>query len=74
MENNGKISTQIVAHISSSTCSVCGSPAPDWKCPGCGMSSKVYDPMHWRTCSSGRKMQAQCQKCSQAEEKCSCVV
>ena len=74
MENIKNSDTYIAKHISSSTCSVCGGPAPDWKCPGCGMSATVFDPMHWRTCSSRRKMQAQCQKCSQAEERCTCVV
>lgn len=62
----------IHTHISSSTCSKCGGPAPDWKCPGCGMTAKFFDPNHWRNCPKGKKMQVLCEACGQAEEKCTC--
>jgi lysyl-tRNA synthetase, class II len=64
----------IAARISGATCSVCGGPAPDWRCPKCGTKSKVFDPSHWRVCRYGAKMQAQCEACGEAEEKCTCLV
>ena len=59
--------------ISGSLCSRCGGPAPDWKCPKCGVAGKSFDPNHWRKCREGGKMQAQCLQCGEAEENCTCV-
>ncbi len=68
-----RIMQDIARHISGSVCSKCGGPAPDWRCPGCGATATFFDPLHWRTCVVGKKMQAQCKECGQAEEKCSCT-
>lgn len=62
----------IKQRISGDICSHCGGEAPDWKCPRCGKTSKNFDPLHWRNCADGGKMQAQCKKCGEAEEKCQC--
>ena len=63
------ISQKFSGHV----CNKCGGPAPDWKCPECGFSSSDFDPSHFQKCD-GNKMQAQCQKCGEAESKCTCVV
>jgi hypothetical protein len=60
-------------HVSSTTCSLCGGPAPEWKCPECGLHAKDYDPSHWRECKHGTKMQSMCAACGQAELKCRCA-
>lgn len=59
--------------FSSDKCSHCGGDAPNWKCPKCGGVFNLYDPSHWQKCRLGGKLQAQCQKCGEAEEKCTCV-
>jgi len=58
--------------FSSHLCSKCGGPAPEWKCPECGLVSAKFDPMHFQICETNGKMQAQCEKCGEAESKCSC--
>lgn len=58
--------------FSSHLCSHCGGPAPEWKCPECGFSSPNFDPLHFQKCE-GTMMQAQCQKCGEAESKCECT-
>ena len=58
--------------FSSHLCSKCGGPAPYWKCPECGIASENFDPRHFTVCRNGAKMQAECQKCKEAESKCTC--
>ncbi len=61
-------------HYSSHLCSHCGGPALHWKCPECGFSSKDFDSLHFQTCDAKKMMQAECQKCGEAESKCSCDI
>lgn len=64
----------ILNKFSGNKCSKCGGDAPNWKCPKCGGVSSSYDPSHWQKCRFGGKHQAQCQKCGEAEENCTCAV
>lgn len=59
--------------LSGNLCGKCGGEAPGWKCPKCGKTAKAFDPSHWRVCPEGGKMEAQCQKCGQAESNCKCA-
>lgn len=68
MSSEKNILTRISGHL----CSTCGGEAPDWKCPRCGVTARVFDANHWRVCKYGAKMQAQCKACGDAEEKCTC--
>jgi len=58
--------------ISGDICSRCGGEAPGWKCSKCGYASSHFDPLHWRQCAYGGKVQAQCKKCGEAEDNCKC--
>ncbi len=58
--------------ISSKICSHCGGEADGFKCPKCGLVSAVFDPLHWRNCTGGGKLQAKCKKCGEAEDNCRC--
>lgn len=60
--------------FSSDKCAKCGGDAPNWKCPKCGSVSDSFDSFHWQKCRFGAKYQAQCQKCGEAEENCTCAV
>jgi len=55
-------------------CSKCGGSAPGWKCPACGAIATAFDSTHALRCPTKGRMEAQCQKCDQAESKCTCVV
>ena len=66
------MNTNLHHKFSSHLCSKCGGPAPDWRCPGCNLLSSIYDPFHFQKCKYKAKMQAKCQKCGQAESKCTC--
>ena len=55
-------------------CSKCGGLAPGWKCPACGAIATAFDSSHALNCPVKGRMEAQCQKCGQAESKCTCVV
>ncbi len=59
--------------FSSHLCAKCGMSAPDWRCPGCKMTSATYDPRHFAVCSAGKKFEAQCSGCLNAESNCTCV-
>ena len=63
----------IYKKFSSHLCGHCGGAAPNWKCPECNGVSSIFDPSHFKSCKNGGKMQAQCQKCGEAESKCTCV-
>ncbi|MBI2673672.1 MAG: hypothetical protein HYX23_00065 [Candidatus Zambryskibacteria bacterium] len=60
--------------FSSHLCGHCGGPAPDWKCPKCGLTSYVFDPDHFKKCKRTGKMEALCQKCDEAESQCVCPI
>ena len=62
----------IMNRAQSDVCSHCGGAAPGWKCPACGYEPERFDPMHWRECPGRGKVQAKCEKCGQAESKCTC--
>lgn len=54
-------------------CSKCGGPAPGWKCPACGVTANTFNSDHALICNAKDRMEAQCQKCGQAESKCTCA-
>lgn len=64
-----KIEQKFSGHL----CSVCGGPAPDWKCPLCGKSSHIFDARHFASCEHRGTMQSKCAKCEEAESKCVCL-
>ena len=66
------MNTNVTHTFSSHLCSKCGGPAPEWKCPACGLTSTVFDSRHFAICRNGGKMQAKCEKCGEAESKCVC--
>ena len=66
------MNTNIHHKFSSHLCAKCGGPAPEWKCPGCGVTYYQFDQFHFQTCPNKGKLQAKCQKCGEAESKCSC--
>jgi hypothetical protein len=59
--------------ISSKHCSVCGGETEGFKCPECGTEKSNFDPMHWRNCAKGGKMQAKCKTCNESETNCQCA-
>jgi len=56
----------------SDKCRKCGGDAPHWKCPKCAVTSNSFDPSHWQKCRFEAKQQAQCLKCGEAEDNCTC--
>ncbi|OGF73156.1 hypothetical protein A2W54_02815 [Candidatus Giovannonibacteria bacterium RIFCSPHIGHO2_02_43_13] len=64
---------EITKRMSGSICGHCGGRADDWKCPKCGKSLKQFDPFHWKNCTKGGKMKAQCNACAEAEDNCKCA-
>jgi len=63
----------LINKISSNKCGKCGGDAPGWKCPKCGAVSSLFDPLHRQKCRFGAKYQAQCLKCGEAEDNCTCA-
>jgi hypothetical protein len=59
-------------HFSGHLCKTCGGAAPGWKCAECGKTAGAFDSRHALACPKGGRMEAECEKCRQAESKCTC--
>lgn len=63
----------IEKHLSSKHCSTCHGEGDGFKCPKCGYTKALHDPLHFSECREKSVMEVRCKKCKEAESNCTCL-